>query len=260
MITSSTISKVKALGFGICAALALALTPGAARAQSSFSNLYPDFFKIQQPGQLDATGFLGGYVSDKYGTTQEGFQLEQSVTRYVGVFGRLTGYQLWIGEGFDSPLQPGAGHFARLTFGRGQGGVDLTLYQGTHLFISGGKDFGDSNADIIEGDFSSWLMLHSLHPVNISFSAIHNFENQVTSTEIDIQAILMSTEKYIVMAGAGGAMYRGGFVAGSGEGQGGPDLAFYYRPWRLGFGAQAGYGNAHQYGQITMYKELTLPE
>jgi hypothetical protein len=257
---TSRILKVRALAFGICACVMLAMAPGAARAQSVLNDLYPDFFKIQRPGQLDATGFLGGFVSDKYGTTQEGFQLEQSVTKYVGVFGRLTGYQLWVGEGFDSPLQPGTGHAARLNFGRAQGGLDFTLYPGTHLFVSGGKDFGDSHADIIEGDFSSWLMLHSLHPVNFSFSAIHNFENQVTSTEIDIQAILMSTEKYIVMAGAGGAMYRGGFVAGSGEGQGGPDLAFYYRPWRVGLGAQAGYGTAHQYGQITMYKELSIRE
>lgn len=41
------------------------------------------------------------------------------------------------------------------------------------------------------------------------------------------------------------------------RGQGGPDLGFYYRPWQLGVSAQAGYGNAHQYGQISMYKPLS---
>jgi hypothetical protein len=30
------------------------------------------------------------------------------------------------------------------------------------------------------------------------------------------------------------------------QGQGGPDLGFYYRPWQIGVSAQAGYGNAHQ--------------
>ena len=42
--------------------------------------------------------------------------------------------------------------------------------------------------------------------------------------------------------------------------QGGPDLSFYYRPWALGLSGQAGYGSAHQYGQLTMYKELDFLE
>jgi hypothetical protein len=235
-------------------ALMLLLGPGSARAQQSFQDLYPNFFDIQQPPKLTLLGFLGGYVSDKYGDAEEGFQLEQSITRYIGVFGRLTGYQLWIGHGFDSPLAPGTGFSPRLNFGRAQGGVDLQLYPGTHLFISGGRDMGDSHASTAEADLSSWLLLHSLHPVNFSVSSIHDFENGVTSTEFDIQAIVLSKESYMVLAGGGGAWYTGGFV--STEGQGGPDLGFYYRPWALGFSGQAGYGSAHQYGQLTMYKEL----
>ena len=88
---------------GVVLMMATLATP--ARAQSTFDNLYPDFFKIPERGRLSVLGFLGGYGSDKYGTVQEGFQLEQSITRYVGLFGRLTGYQLWIGGGFDSPLE-----------------------------------------------------------------------------------------------------------------------------------------------------------
>ncbi|MGH7815397.1 MAG: hypothetical protein ACREQI_15505 [Candidatus Binataceae bacterium] len=226
-----------------------------------FENYYPGYFTLLQPGRLDLTLFGGGYVSDKYGDLQQGVQLEQSLTPYLGIFGRASGYQLWEGSGFDNPLAPGTGHSARLNFGRFQGGVDFTLFPGTHLYLSGGHDAGDSDASVIEGDFSSWWFLHSLHPINGSFSTIHDFQNGVTSTEIDLQAIMVTTEKYMVMLGAGGAFYTGGFLDQTGgtgtQGQGGPDLGFFYRPWQLGLGAQAGYGTAHQYGQITMYKQLS---
>ncbi len=249
----------KALAMGLGVALTIAFLPGASHAQYSFDDLYPDFFKIPKHGQLSTMGFVGGYVSDKYGTIQEGFQLEQSITRYIGVFGRLTGYQLWIGEGFDSPLDPGSGHSARLNFGRAQGGFDLNLWPGTHFLISAGHDFGGSRAVIVEGDMSSWWMLHSFHPINLAFSSMHNYQNGVTSTEVDIQAIVLSTEKYLLMAGGGGAFYMGGFISGT-DGQGGPDLSVYYRPWQMGLSGQVGYGSAHQYGQLTMYKTLDFTE
>jgi hypothetical protein len=248
----SSLSIVVALVFGLMSgALAFATN---AHAQW-FEDTYPGFFSLQSPGQLQATAFGGGFGSDKYGVAQQGGQVEQSITPYIGAFGRATGYQLWIGHGFDSPLAPGSGNHPRLNFGRFQGGVDFTLMSGTHLYISGGKDVGDSHANVVEGDFSSWLMLHSKHPLNGSFSAIHDYENGVTSTEIDLQTILLSTEKYMVLGGAGGALYNGGFLADM-QGQGGPDLGIYYRPWQMGVNAQAGYGSAHQYGQISMYKQL----
>jgi hypothetical protein len=248
----SSLSITVALAFGLMSG-ALAFAPDA-HAQW-FEDTYPGFFSLQTPGQLQATAFGGGFGSDKYGVAQQGGQLEQSITPYVGAFGRATGYQLWIGHGFDSPLAPGSGNHPRLNFGRLQGGVDFTLMPGTHLYVSGGKDVGDSHANVIEGDFSSWLMLHSKHPLNGSFSSIHDYENGVTSTEIDLQAILLSTEKYMVLGGAGGALYNGGFLADT-QGQGGPDLGIYYRPWQMGLSAQAGYGSAHEYGQISMYKQL----
>ncbi len=124
-------------------ALIIAALPASSRAQNSFNDIYPDFFKIPDQGRLSTLGFLGGYGSDKYGNIQEGFQLEQSITRYIGVFGRVSGYQLWIGGGFSSPLNPGAtsAHQARLNFGRAQGGFDLNLWPGAHFFHLGGKGF-----------------------------------------------------------------------------------------------------------------------
>jgi hypothetical protein len=249
-------SATAALAAAVLAMLASA-TP--ARAQD-LTNFYPQFFTIQRPGQFTLTGFGGGFVSDKYADTQQGVQFEQSITPYIGVFGRATGYQLWIGGGFDNPLAPGTGHFPRLNFGRLQGGVDFTLLPGTHLFVSGGHDIGDSDGYLIEGDFSSWLFLHSRHPINFSFSSQWDSQNGIVSNEIDLQAVVMSSEKYMVLAGGGGAMYNGGFLGNNPAGQGGPDLGFYYRPWRIGFSAQAGYGTAHQYGQISMYKQLGWAE
>jgi hypothetical protein len=238
------------------AAMMLAFSASPAHAQP---NPWPDFFQLEKPGHVEATLFGGGYVSDKYGTLQQGFQFEQSVTRYIGVFGRATGYQLWIGGGFTSPLNPNDGPHARLNFGRLQAGVDLAPFQGTHLFLSGGHDVGDSDAYVFEGDFSTWLFLHSFHPVNFSFSSAVGTQNEVSSSEVDVLAIAISRENYLLMLGGGGAIYGGGFVTGV-QGQGGPDLAFYYRPWGVGFSAQAGYGNAHQYGQLSIYKQFGWTE
>jgi hypothetical protein len=250
----NAISRVGMRIVGIAAVVtAIAVAPPT-RAQW-FEDNYPGYFSLQRPGLLQATAFGGGFVSDKYGVLQEGVQLDQSVTPYIGVFGRATGYQLWIGNGFESPLAPGSGSFPRLNFGRFQGGGDFTLFPGTHLYVSGGHDVADSDATVVEGDFSSWLWLHSRHPLNGTFSTIYDWQNGVESSEIDLQAILLSTEKCMVLGGVGGAMYFGGFLTNA-QGQGGPDLGFYYRPWQIGLSAQAGYGNAHQYGQISMYKSI----
>ena len=153
----------------LAASLSVIAIAPAAHAQW-FDETYPGFFSLQSPGLLQLTMFGGGFVSDKYGVLQEGAQVEQSITPYIGGFARATGYQLWIGNGFESPLAPGSGSFPRLNFGRFQGGADFTLYPGTHLYVSGGHDVADSDAFIIEGDFSSWLFLHSQHPLNGSFS------------------------------------------------------------------------------------------
>ncbi len=56
---------------------------GNARAQ--LENLYPGFFGPANPQVLDAILFGGGFGSQDYGAIQEGFQLEQTVTPYIGV-------------------------------------------------------------------------------------------------------------------------------------------------------------------------------
>src|SRR5271167_4100528 len=68
---------------------------------------YPGFFSLANPGRFDLIAFGGGFGSNKYATVQEGFQGEQTLTRYLGLVGRITGYELWEGEGFANPLNPG---------------------------------------------------------------------------------------------------------------------------------------------------------
>ncbi len=228
-------------------------------ASAQFQNLYPGFFQLQKPEVLDAVLYGGGFGSPKYGAIQEGFQLEQSVTPYFGIVGRVTGYQLWIGSNFDNPLAPGRGHTGQLNFGRLEAGGEFALYPGTRLFVLGGGDVGDSHAAVIEGDISSWFLTHSHHPINFSFSANHDYQNHVTSSEIDLRVVALSTENYLFTAGAGGAIYQGGAINRV-EGQGGGDLGVYFR--RLGFGVdmQTGYGNAKEFGQLSFVKQFDFPE
>lgn len=242
---------------GIIVAELLALVwtwfpPGGANAQQ-LQNLYPNFFELK-PDILDVVGFGGGFGSQDYGAIQEGLQLDQRITRYIGAVGRVTGYQLWIGDDFDNPLAPGTGHQARLNFARLQGGVEFDLYPGTTLFVLGGGDVGDSTGAVIEGDGSSWLFSHSQHPVNFSFSANHDYENHVTAAEIDVRAVVSSTETYLITAGGGGAIYQGGEIS-SAAGQGGPDLGIYFRHYALGFALQGGYGSAGGFGQLSIIKQ-----
>jgi hypothetical protein len=251
-------SRAGGLLAGMLAFVALMASNGAASAQ--VAALYPNFFQVERPGQLQLTLFGGGFESDRNEITQEGFQLEQSITPYIGAFGRVTGYQGWVRGNRVSPFDP-SGSSSRFNFGRFQGGIDFTLYPGTDLFVSGGGDAGNAHGGLIEGDFSSWLLPHTTHPLNFSFSSLHTFGNQVTSSEIDLQMLLLSREKWMVLGGAGGAIYGGGFIQGTAVGQGGPDLSVYYRPWRLGVSGQFGYGTAaHNYAQLSVYKQLNFTE
>src|SRR5690348_11878501 len=183
MASASQTRRIERIGALLIVACIWGST-GIARAQ--FQNLYPGFFNLQKPEVLDAVLYGGGFGSPKYGAIQEGFQLEQSVTPYFGIVGRVTGYQLWVGDNFDDPLAPGKGHTGQLNFGRLQAGGEFALYPGTRLFVLGGGDVGASHAAVIEGDLSSWLLTHSRHPVNFSFSANHDYQNHVTSSEIDL--------------------------------------------------------------------------
>ena len=158
------------------------------------------------PEQLSLALFVNGYGSDKYGTTHEGFELEQSVATNLGLVARASAYQIYQGTGFDSPLLPASRSSTR-NFGRFQGGIDITPLPGVSLTLLRGEDIGDSHAPVVEGNFSSWILPHSLHPINFSFSGSHYYENEVTSGRIDLRAILLSTAEVMLLGGVGGAIW-----------------------------------------------------
>jgi len=221
---------------------------------------YSDFFELAEPGQFSITGFGGAFRADRYATTQQGVQFEQSITPYIGVAGRVTGYQLYIGQGFADPLAPDNGrHSARLNFVRLQGGIDLSPYPLTRIYILGGKDVGDSDGATVEGDLSSWLNSYSKHPINIAISTNYNYQNKVINNEIDLRAVALSGEQYMLFAGGGGAIYNGGFIKGL-EGQGGIDLGAYLQHYQTGMDLQGGYGSAGWYGEINIYATFSMQD
>jgi hypothetical protein len=210
--------------------------------------------QVINPAQLSLTLFAAGYGSDKYGTTHEGFELEQSVTRQLGLIARASTYQIYQGTGFDSPLLPASKSSPR-DFGRFQGGIDLTPLPGVSLALLGGEDVGDSHAPVVEGDFSSWILSHSLHPINFSFSGSHFYENEVTSGRIDLRVITLSTADLMLLGGLGGAIWGGGSV-GNAKGQGGLDISVFVRRWHLSIDLQTGYGSSHAYGLLNFSRQF----
>jgi hypothetical protein len=58
--------------------------------------------------------------------------------------GRISGYQIYQGTGFDSPLVPSA-HSAPRNFGRFEGGVQIVPFPGASFVMLGGEDVGDSH-------------------------------------------------------------------------------------------------------------------
>jgi hypothetical protein len=245
-------------GFSIVSA-AQAQSAAGLSSSKTVQSPYSDFFQLAHPSEFSLTGFAGGFRSDKYATVDEGFQVEQRITNYVGIVGRATGYQLFIGQGFDNPLDPGTGHRARFNFVRLEGGLDFSPYPLTHFFFFGGSDLGDSSAGVIEGDFSSWLSVYSKHPVNTAFSASYDSQNGVTNSEIDLRMVALSGESYLILLGGSGSVYGGGFVNGL-QGQGGPGFGAYYTPWLTGIDLQAGYGTSGVFGQISVFRSLTWRE
>jgi hypothetical protein len=216
-------------------------------------------FTLLRPGELNLTVLGGGYISADYGVTEQGLQAEQSITRVIGLVGRATGYQLYIEDNYDNPLNPGTGHHPRLNFARLQGGLDFHIGETSYLSVLGGGDVADSNSASVEEDFSTWLLLHRQHPVNLAISSIYTTENGVVSNEIDLRAIAYSTQSYTVIAGGGGAIYAAGFVHGV-AGQGGPIFGLFLSKWLAGIDIQAGYGSAQEYGEITLYKQFRWTE
>src|SRR5271165_4042827 len=151
------------------------------RASTAGAFPYSDFFTPANPQHLSLTLFASGIGNEsKYAATHEGFQLEQTLNPYIGVVGRVSGYQIYQGAGWDNPLTDHPGTRPR-NFGVFMGGIDLLPFQGTSLAILGGRDVGDSSGARIEGDFSSWVLLHSHHPFNVSFTGNHFYNNGLSS-------------------------------------------------------------------------------
>ena len=207
---------------------------------------------------LDATIFGGGLASQDYYLTDEGIQLEQSITEGIGIVGRATGYQLWIEKNATSPLEPSNKTVNRLNFGRFQGGIDLSPISGFNFVLLGGHDVGDSDAWTIESDISAWFLLSSPHPLNVFVAPVHNFQNDVTSSEIDFRVVAMQTPDWILLLGAGGQVFGGGFISGL-EGEGGPIIGVYNRMYQLGADLQFGGGSPGAYGELNIYKTLSFP-
>jgi hypothetical protein len=237
----------------LAAIFALAAVGGSAPAYADSG-----FFHLMSPEQLSLALFVNGYGSDKYGTTHEGFELEQSVATNLGLVARASAYQIYQGTGFDSPLLPASRSSTR-NFGRFQGGIDITPLPGVSLTLLGGEDIGDSHAPVVEGNFSSWILQHSLHPINFSFSGSHYYENEVTSGRIDLRAILLSTAEVMFLGGVGGAIWGGGSV-GNAKGQGGPDVGIFVRRWHASIDLQAGYGSSHTYGLVNFSRQFHWDE
>src|SRR5256885_1715396 len=97
----------------------LAVSISEARAQDSSR-----IFTLERPGQFSLRLFAAGYGADKYGTTHQGLELNQTITRAIGLVGRFSAYQIYQGTGFDSPLTPGT-HSAPRNFGRFEGGIKI---------------------------------------------------------------------------------------------------------------------------------------
>ena len=215
-------------------------------------------FSLANPPQLEMRAFASGYGAEKYGTTHEGFELAQTITGAVSLVGRVSGYQIYHGTGFDSPLLPSA-HSAPRNFGRFEGGLSVIPFPAAMFEMLGGEDIGDSHAPMFENDFSSWLWLHSRHPINFSYTTSHYYENGVSNGLLDLRAVAASTAELILLVGGGGAIWGGGTV-GQAKGQGGPDLGIFLRRWRISFDLQAGYGSSHTYGTLSLSRSFAWDE
>jgi hypothetical protein len=239
------------LGFLVGVTLLAGISAAQAQDLSQWLNL-------ERPGHFSLRAFGSGYGSEKYGTTHEGFEVTQSVTHNISAIVRLSAYQIYKGTGFDSPLNPSP-HSPTRNFGRFEGGLSLTPIQGTSFAVLGGEDVGDSDAPVFESDFSSWLWFQRRHPFNLAYSSSHYFENGVTNGLIDLRTVALSTGRWMLLLGAGGAIWGGGSV-GQAKGQGGPDVGIFIRQWHASVDLQAGYGSSRTYGTVSVTRSFGWDE
>jgi hypothetical protein len=223
----------------------------ATRGSSARAFPYSDFFTAANPQHLSLTLFASAIGNEsRYAATHQGFQLEQTLNPYIGVVGRVSGYQIYQGAGWDNPLTVHPGTRPR-DFGVFMGGLDLLPFQGTSLSILGGRDVGDSSGARIEGDFSSWIQLHSRHPTIVSFTGDHFYNNGQSSGMIDVRVVISSSRERTWLLGAGGQLWGGGSEPHLMK-EFGPDLGLFFRQWQTSLDLQAGYGNNHGYGTIAI--------
>lgn len=247
---------MRSLGF---IRVALLLVPpilgfsAAAHAQGPFQ-----FLQLENPGHLSLRLFAVGYGAEKYGTTHAGFEIGQTITPAISIIGRAIAYQIYQGTGFDSPLMPASRSSPR-NFGLFEAGPSFSPIRGTTFILLGGEDVGDSDAPVFENDFSSWLWLQSRHPINFSYSTSHYFQNGVTNGLLDARTVAYSTGRLLLLFGVGGAIWGGGSV-GQAKGQGGPDVGFFLRGWRVSIDLQAGYGSSRTYGLVSFSRSFGWDE
>ena len=217
-----------------------------------------DYYQFETPAHFNATLLASGFGSDQYGATHEIVEVGQTITRTVGVIGRVVAYQIYNGDGYDTPVDPERTG-QQFNFGRGEGGIDLRPMEGTTLRIFGGHDLGDSDAPVVDGDFSTWMGLHSLHPVNFSFTGSHYYNNGKSGGSVDFRLVTLSTAELLLMTGAGGQIWGGGQTQGV-RGEGGLDLGALIRRWHLEIDVQGGYGVLHTYGIVAVSRHFDLTE
>jgi hypothetical protein len=127
------------------------------------------------------------------------------------------------------------------------------------LTVLGARDVGDSSGARIEGDFSSWILLHSRHPINVSFTGDHFYNNGQSSGTIDARFVVSSWREVMWLVGAGGQLWGGGPEPHIMK-EFGPDLGLFFRRWQIGVDLQAGYGNNHGYGTIAVSRHFSWDE
>jgi len=236
-------------------ALALVLLLAATSVQAA---PYSDFFTSANPQHFGLTMFASGIsAGSQYTATHEGFELEQTLTPYVSLVGRVSGYQIYQGDGWDTPL---SGHESRpRNFGVLLAGIDFVPIQGTSLKLLGGSDIGDSDRARIEGDWSSWLWLHSRHPINFSLTGDHFYNNGISSGTIDLRTVVTSSREATWLVGLGGQLWDGGNESHLMK-EFGPDLGVVLRQWKINLDLQAGYGNLGGYGIIAFSRHFGWDE
>ena len=239
------------------AALPIALVVLASNV-AAYGETLPQSLQLEDPGRLTVKLFSVGFGSEKYGTTNAGLEIGQTITPVLSIIGRAIAYQVYQGTGFDSPLEP-ASRSAPRNFGAFEGGVSLFPIRGTTFSLLGGENVGDSDAPVFENDFSCWLALRRRHPINFAYSTNHYFQNGVTNGLLDARMVARSTGRLLLLLGVGGAVWGGGSV-GQAKGQGGADIGIFLREWRVSVDLQAGYGSSRTYGLVSLSRSFSWEE